>query len=350
MKLRQTLLLTLLGALPAAGMAQRHVPVTAPGRLFEEGRQLSIQKDYAAALRALKDFVKTDGQPFLQRSEADYMIACTAYELKQKDCIRTLETYLATHPDSPYKHRVNALIANALIYEKDYEHAIHRFEGCELDRLGDEERDEMTLHLAIAHIETGDLDEAYALLSVVQACTPKYQSDVDFYRAYIDYVNGRYADALPVFQRLEDDRKYAGEAPYYVADIYLRQGQYTQAEQVAGRYVSVRPDGNHGNEMQRILGGAYYGQGRYDDALRALETYVRNTDNPERNALYQLGLCHYRNGAWQRACDNLGRATVIKDALAQNAYLHMGLAFLQLQDKRQAQLAFEQASLMNYDP
>lgn len=350
MKLRQTLLLTLLGALPAAGMAQRHVPVTAPGRLFEEGRQLFIQKDYAAALRALKDFVKTDGQTFLQRSEADYMIACTAYELKQKDCIRTLETYLATHPDSPYKNRVNALIANALFYEKDYEHAIHRFEGCELDRLGDEERDEMTLHLAIAHIETGDLDEAYALLSVVQACTPKYQSDVDFYRAYIDYVNGRYADALPVFQRLEDDRKYAGEAPYYVADIYLRQGQYSQAEQVAGRYVSVRPDGNHGNEMQRILGGAYYGQGRYDDALRALETYVRNTDNPERNALYQLGLCHYRNGAWQRACDNLGRATVIKDALAQNAYLHMGLAFLQLQDKRQAQLAFEQASLMNYDP
>ena len=159
MKLRQTLLLTLLGALPAAGMAQRHVPVTAPGRLFEEGRQLFIQKDYAAALRALKDFVKTDGQTFLQRSEADYMIACTAYELKQKDCIRTLETYLATHPDSPYKNRVNALIANALFYEKDYEHAIHRFEGCELDRLGDEERDEMTLHLAIAHIETGDLDE-----------------------------------------------------------------------------------------------------------------------------------------------------------------------------------------------
>ena len=138
MKLRQTLLLTLLGALPAAGMAQRHVPVTAPGRLFEEGRQLFIQKDYAAALRALKDFVKTDGQTFLQRSEADYMIACTAYELKQKDCIRTLETYLATHPDSPYKNRVNALIANALFYEKDYEHAIHRFEGCELDRLGDE--------------------------------------------------------------------------------------------------------------------------------------------------------------------------------------------------------------------
>ena len=50
MKLKQTVLLTLLGALPVAGMAQRHIPLHAPERLFEEGKQLFIKKDYAAAL------------------------------------------------------------------------------------------------------------------------------------------------------------------------------------------------------------------------------------------------------------------------------------------------------------
>lgn len=349
MKLKQTILITLLGAMPAAGMAQRHLPLTAPERLFEEGKQLFLQKDYAAALRALTDYLKTDSQSFLMRSEADYMIACTAYELKEKDCIQTLERYLDEHTDSPFKNRINALIANAYFYQKDYHNAIERFQACDLDMLGNEERDEMTLHLALAHIETGNMDEAYALLSVLQVCTPKYQSDVKFYKAYINYVQKRYDQALPIFQDLQDDAKYGIEAPFYIADIYLVQGRYKEAEKEANNYITIRHGNGHENELKRILGGAYYGQGRLNDARGALEIYVQSSQNPDRNALYQLGMCYFQARAYQRACQTFGRTTNERDALAQNAYLHMGIGFLELKDKRQAQMSFEQAASMNYD-
>ena len=160
----------------------------------------------------------------------------------------------------------------------DYEEAICRFQACDLDLLGNEERDEMTLHLALANIETGRLEEAYALLSVVQVCTKKYESDVAFHKAYIDYAQGRYTEALPVFQRLQDDDKYGIEAPYYIADIYLKQGKYKEAEQTADRYITIRQGNSHENELKRILGGAYYGQGRLDDALGALEIYVQTAE------------------------------------------------------------------------
>lgn len=349
MRLKQTVLLTLLGALPAVGMAQRHTPLLAPERLFEEGKQLFVKKDYAAALRALSDYVKTDDRSFLMRSEADYMLACTAYELKEKDCIRTLRHYLDTHADSPYENRVYALIANAYFYRGNYDEAFKYFQMCDLELLGDEERDEMALHLALTNIETGDLDEAYALLSVVQACTSKYTSDVAFYKAYIDYTKHRYAQAMPVFQSLKDNEKYGAEAPFYVADIHLIQGRYKEAEREASNYQATARTGRHAAELDRILGGAYYGQGRTDKALPALEAYVQATPRPDRNALYQLGLCYFRTRAYQRACDLLGRTTAERDALAQNAYLHMGLGFLELQDKRQAQMAFEQASTMDFD-
>ena len=42
-------------------------------------------------------------------------------------------------------------------------------------------------------------------------------------------------------------------------------------------------------------------------------------------------------------------ATLDQDALAQNAYLHMGLAGLQLKERNQARMAFEQASRMDFD-
>lgn len=349
MKLKQTILITLLGTLPVAGLAQRHVPINASERLFEEGKQLFTQKDYPAALRALTDYLKTDATSFLKRSEADYMIACTAYEMKEENCIDTLERYLDTHTDSPYKNRVNALIANAWFYKKNYQQAITRFNECDLDLLGDEERDEMTLHLALAHIKTKNLDEAYALLSVVQACTRKYQSDVTFHKAYIDYARRNYTQALPVFENLRNDKKYSTEVPFYIADIYLAQKRYKEAEQEARNCLAAQRTNEHKYELKRILGGACYGQGQLNEAQNALEAYVQATATPDRNALYQLGMCYFHNHAYQRANNMLGRTTTERDALAQNAYMHMGVGFLNLKDKRQAQMAFEQAAAMNYD-
>ena len=350
MKLKQTLMLALLGALPAAGLAQRHVPLHGPERLFEEGKELFIKKDYAAALHVLSRYVETARTPSLPMlGEAEYMMACTAYELKDEDCVATLQRYLDTHADSPYKNRVGALMADALFYQGDYAAAVDRFRAVDLDLLGSDERDRMTLHLAVACIRTGDLDEAYALLSVVEACTARYREDVDFHRAYIDYVRGRYDDALPVFQRLEGDAKYAAEAPFYTADIYLKQGRFKEAEQTALRCAS-RADGPRKAELDRIVGGARYGLGRTAEAMTSLEAYVASTGRPERNALYQLGMCYYDARAFGRAADMLGRVTLAgPDALTQNACLHMGLAFLELEDKTQARMAFGQASAMDFD-
>lgn len=46
----------------------------------------------------------------------------------------------------------------------------------------------------------------------------------------------------------------------------------------------------------------------------------------------------------------LGETTSVNDALSQNAYLHMGLAYLNLKERNQARMAFEQASASGFDP
>ena len=91
--------------LPLMGMAQQTEPLTDSRRLFDDGKELFLRRDYAAAQQTLSRFVQQKPQASLA-DEAAYMIACTSYELKSPDCIKQLEGYLEQYPDSRYANRV----------------------------------------------------------------------------------------------------------------------------------------------------------------------------------------------------------------------------------------------------
>mgnify|MGYP003371439239 CR=1 FL=1 len=98
--------------LPLMGMAQQTEPLTDSRRLFDDGKELFLRRDYAAAQQTLSRFVQQKPQASLA-DESAYMIACTSYELKSPDCIKQLEGYLEQYPDSRYANRVQSLIASS---------------------------------------------------------------------------------------------------------------------------------------------------------------------------------------------------------------------------------------------
>ena len=62
-----------------------------------------------------------------------------------------------------------------------------------------------------------------------------------------------------------------------------------------------------------------------------------------------LGLSYFQTGLYAKAAETLGETATTNDALTQNAYLHMGLSYLQLSEKNKARMAFEQAAASNAD-
>ncbi len=281
--------------------------------------------------------------------DKEYARVCKEYELRTENSMELMEDYLKQYPDSRHANRIEAMMASIYFEEGKYQEAIALYRSCNLDALADKERDEAALKLATSYLKVGNLEEAKVWFTLVKEVSRSHQADAVYNLGYIDYVEGRYDAALKAFTSLQTDDEYDALVPYYIGEIYLLRGEYQKADEVASDYLRHFAGHKDEAEMMRIQGEARYGMKDYLAAVSSLEGYVNAVASPQRKAMYELGMGYYHTGAYLKATEMLGRTTLVQDALAQNANLHMGLAYLQLKERNQARMAFEQASIGNYD-
>lgn len=329
--------------------AQNNRQFTSPDDLFREGRVRFEEKNYAVAMNALSTFVRQNPKASTLQ-EAEYMLACSAYELNDQNRITKLRTYLDRYPDTPYANRIYALLASCYYYDGKYDEALALFNSSRLEQLADEERDDRTYELALCYMKVGKIKDAAIWFETLKASSSKYDKDCCYYVSYIRYTQKRYQEALNGFVPLQNDPKYGTLVPYYLAEIYLAQQNYSQGELVATQFLKSHPQHEYASEMNRVLGEIYYRKGDYHAAKGALETYwAVQGDQARRDALYMLGLSNYQTRVFSKAVEALGRVAIEKDALTQNANLHLGLSYLQLAEKSKARMAFEQAANSDAD-
>ena len=281
--------------------------------------------------------------------DKEYARVCKEYELRTENSMELMEDYLKQYPDSRHANRIEAMMASVYFEEGKYQEAIALYRSCNLDALADKERDEAALKLATSYLKVSNLEEAKVWFTLVKEVSRSHQADAVYNLGYIDYVEGRYDAALKAFTSLQTDDEYDALVPYYIGEIYLLRGEYQKADEVASDYLRHFAGHKDEAEMMRVQGEARYGMKDYLAAVSSLEGYVNAVASPQRKAMYELGMGYYHTGAYLKATEMLGRTTLVQDALAQNANLHMGLAYLQLKERNQARMAFEQASIGNYD-
>ncbi len=332
---------------PLVVAAQNNEKAAPLQQYYQEGKTLFQEKAYSAAIAPLRAFLQkaeTEGsQPSHTGEvlEAEYMLACSAYEMRDGRSNEFLQNFLDNHPDTPHANRIYALMASNYFFAQDYDNALALFNASDLSLLADNERDDMTYRRAMCYLETGKVKEAAIWFETLKNTSPRYETDCTYYLSYIRYTQQRYDEALNGFLALQDNDKYQALVPYYIAEIYLVKKQYDKAEIVAQNYLSAYPGNENTAEMYRIIGSACYHMGKYHEAMQAFE---QNGAATRRDARYMYGLASYHCGVYSQVPVLLSSVTQEKDALSQNAYLHMGLAYLKLAEKNKARMAFEQAA------
>ena len=327
---------------------QRSYQFDAPNRLFVEGKELFSLKNYSGCIDKLEAYKQHSTDADLIQ-EADYMLVYSAYEQGRPNAVELLKDYLDVYPASRHADEVNFLIGSAHFGQGEYQKAIFWFNESNIDMLSPEQQEAYCFRLAYSLLQIGDMEKARGYFARIEQIGTKYREASTYYVAYIDYATGKYNNALVEFTRLKDLPDYKERSLYYITQIYFIQNKYEKVISEGKELLASYPDSENNSEVYRIMGNAYYHLGNEDQAINMLSKYVSSTDSPLRGDLYILGVCYYNKGNYSSAVNALGRTVRENDALSQNAYLHMGLAYLQLADKTKARMAFEQAAASNAD-
>ncbi len=347
--MRRNFLILLLAGATTALQAQNLI-TNDEKSLMKEAHRLYTDGEYTTALTIL-DKIETKTLGMSAQREAELLRAKATFGGNHLEGRALLLQYLADYPEASDRDIVNALIGESYYYDHKFAQANEWFKKADLSRMDTKERERAELHYALTMQECGESEMARNMLTNLALTGKQYAEDARFHLAVIQYHNDETEQAYKGFKEVELSDKYHLDVPYYLAGIYVKQGKYEQAEQIATAYIADHKNKPQGKAMQQMLGASLFGQGRYDEAVAPLQSYMEATpaEKRQRIAVYQLALSLFESGKRNEAKPLLEECCKRDDVVAQNSLLHLGIIGLEEENETAARLAFEQASNMTHD-
>lgn len=139
-------------------------------------------------------------------------------------------------------------------YGTDYERALLCYDRINADALDPAERDTLLYRMACCLLKTHNYKSADLLYARLHR-SRDYAKAANFYRGYIAYVQGDYAEALSRLKKCDNSGEPGDMAPYYISQCYYMLGDYSNALGEAVLAQGLTPaaaDGDYRSEMLRI--------------------------------------------------------------------------------------------------
>ena len=328
--------------------AQRTAYHFSPENLYNQGKEMFLEKNYAGAQDLLGKFIAENHDSFL-KEEAEYMIALSSFYRGSDDSGDRLKDFLDTYPESVHRHQINFLIGSFHFDKKEWAVAKHWFELSDLDYLTPSEQEDYCFRLAYSDLQLGDKQSAKRYFELLYQNSNKYRDAADYYLGYIDYTNAEYDAALRRFERLRNHPEFGEEVAFYTTQATFFKENLQEAIQLAQNFVEKYPQSKHNPEMYRVLGNSYFRLGQSTKAISNYRHYFDTTDKPLRGDAYFMGLSYAETNQYREAIRMFQLVVGDPDALTQNAWLQLGQMYLKTGEKQSAQMAFEAASRFNFD-
>jgi TolA-binding protein len=331
--------------------ASSQVPFTGKeiGSEFNRGMELFNKEKYPAAIRLFDSYINgNDRSNLILIADAQYYSAISALMLFNPDAEYRMIMYISTHPESPRINEARLALGDYFYQNKNYRKAVKYYESANRQELTTEKLAEYFFRLGYSLYIQGDQSRALLMFSEIKDIDTEYTPPAVYYFSQIAYEQKMYQTAMEGFMRLKTDETFGGVVPFYIVQILYLQKDYDGI-------LSMAPDllksagKERAVELYRFIGDAYYNKGNYGEALTYLEKYSTGAKASAREDKYQLGYCYYKTAEIDKAIKIFLEIGARNDLLSQNIWNILGDCYLQKGDKKRAQLAFGEASKLNYD-
>ncbi len=348
--LRKIFFITISFMLSHSILAQHSQVFTHSDKHFHDAKELYNQRKWAASYRSFETYLNSASPSEAGMiQEASYYLASNAYELRQENAERLLMEYLGLHPYSPYIDRIYMMLGMLFYEKRDYQEALNYFKLVDETHLINREKSDYLYSRAYAHLERNEIDKALNIFNGLKRQNSAHQATARYYAGYCEYLLGNYEEALSDFLVIENNPKFNNVAPYYIAQIYYAKRDYFEMEKRAEQLIKREPNNINNAELYRMIGEKAYNDGNYLKAIDNLKKYEELFPRVLRNDIYYLGVSYLKAGIPEEAVKYLSQATNENDEMSESAYLMLGNAYVKLNDKDNARMAYEAAIQTKYN-
>ena len=348
MKKIKKVLMSALVAVPAVALAQPGMMSSEAAGYLERGKQMFEARNYVGAIDQLQHIKELPSDASM-REQADYYIALSKFERGEESSLAALLQFIERYPASPLAMDAQLKVGNYYFYRGQWESALLSYSMVRNRALDLDSDDDLLYRRAYSNLRLGNYREAERQYYELEK-SPRYGGATDFYKAYIDYAQGDYDAAMEKFERIPRDSELGTQAQYYLIQIDYNKKHYRQVIDNGKQLLAAHMNDYFDAELNRLVGESNYHLGNDAEALTYLRRYLDNPEGePYRTAAYTMGVLDYRDGNYQAVVNDMLHVTDGSDALTQSAYLYMGQAKRKLNDLNGANMAFQQAAMMDCD-
>lgn len=312
-------------------------------------------------------FIVTGDTPLSAAEEQQllFMLGVAYAQTDSEQCLRLIDEYISRYAANPDSQLALLSKADFLFYAGRYSEALENYNRTDYDKLPSTQLAGATYRRALSMIKCGFFAEARPLM-ISLAKDAGYGRGALYYDAWLDYQEGKYDEAYKKFASLDNqpvsrrDTKTLSrrvnytsdgiEPGYYMVQIDYLKGRYQDAVDRALTLLKKTPVKELADDTGKVLGMSFYRLGRYQEALPWLEDYVAESGSSAYcEAVYALGVIKYSMGEKEEALKLFSTLTDYRDAIGQSAWLYIGQTEASHGDDNAAAMAFEKASRMSFD-
>jgi TolA-binding protein len=316
---------------------------------YKKGIDLFEKEKYQAAIRLLDAVVKNGSDKETEeKTDAEYYAALSAIRVSSPDAEYRMIQFAKTHPGNSRLNQSWFELGNYLYQNKNYKGALKYYSLVDRLQLEGAILTEYFFKNGYSNFMGGDKMKALLMFSEIKDIDTEYTSPALYYFSHIAYEQGKYQTALEGFIKLQGDETFGPVVPFYIVQILYLQKDYDGILKMAPDLINLAGK-TRAIELYRFIGDAYFNKEMYTEAIPYLERYASEAKAAGREDQYQLGYCYYKSADYKKAIGIFLEINARQDILSQNIWYLLGDSYIKEGDKKRAQLAFSNASKMDFD-